>query len=169
MEVETFTTSIITDFGKHAGKTLAEVAAEDPDYLEWLVDEGIPAERRKRQIHPQDAPEASGEDSDLSLDGTDDEEEDALTKGLIELGFLTNDGDKPRNLETESVRGEELPLPSSIDSGQAGDHVLTFGKHKGKALREIPRPYLVWMSMAGASRRDAGLTKALRAYLRKSS
>lgn len=146
----------VFDFGKHAGQVIYDVAAEDPLYLKWLVDEEIYVDRRTNNINNHPAMNGS--------------ERDGLTEALIELGFLNSKGQK---FSTQSGAAHLMGASDDDDDvddndeEEAGNHVMTFGKYKGKPLKEIPRSYLEWISLAGASSGKLGLTKALRIHLTK--
>jgi len=155
--------SWVFDFGKHAGKIISDIAAEDPGYLKWLVDEKIYIDRQSKNDRP---------------DGLSDaDNSDGLTEALVELGFLNSQEEEElpvQSVESEYVEetnndnDEKLTL-SSLALEEARNHVITFGKHKGKPLKDIPRSYLVWVSLAGASTGKPGLTEALQVYLSDSS
>jgi uncharacterized protein (DUF3820 family) len=40
----------IMPFGKHQGKTLGDILAEDPSYLDWLRDAEIRSERLRQAV-----------------------------------------------------------------------------------------------------------------------
>jgi uncharacterized protein (DUF3820 family) len=154
--------SWVFDFGKHSGEAISDVAAEDPAYLKWLVDQDIHTERRTKGIASTTASDDEGENDC-------EEERDGLTKALMELGFLNQQGQKTpnQNSSLESSHGDANETDGDVE--EAGDYIMTFGKHRGKALREIPNSYLVWMSDARVARGNPGLTKALRIHLANSS
>lgn len=146
------------DFGKHSGKVISDVAAEDPGYLKWLVDEKIYVDRR--QAKREDADGDNDDDNDAS---------DDLTEALIQLGFLKPQEKDLRPQEEKAAEDISNIDVSSLALEEARNHIIAFGKHKGKPLKEIPRSYLVWVSLAGASKGKPGLTEALQVYLADSS
>ena len=155
----------VFDFGKHAGKVIYDVAAEDPLYLKWLVDEEIYIDRRINNINSHPAMNGS-------------ECNDDLTEALIELGFLNSKGQKFSTQSGAAIVSGASDADDDDDDNDdtddqdienAANHFISFGKYKGKPLKEIPRSYLEWISLAGASDGKPGLTKALGIHLAKLS
>ena len=150
----------VFDFGKHAGKVIYDVAAEDSLYLNWLVDEEIYIDRRINNINSHPAMNGS-------------ESSDSLTEALIELGFLNSKGQKFSTQTGAAIVSGASDADDDDDNDDVDDkdienaanHFITFGKYKGKPLKEIPRSYLEWISLAGASDGKPGLTKALGIHL----
>ena len=136
----------VFDFGKHEGKMISDVAAENPDYLKWLVEEKIYLARKDR-----------------SNSGSE------LTEALLELGFLNpNAKEEPSDakMEKDSMYSPKLFSPS--EQKEAAEHVIKFGKHSGKQLKDIPPQYLEWVLREGVSKGKPGLTKALKIFLAES-
>jgi len=134
-------TGWIFDFGRHQGKTIFDVAGEDSGYLKWTVENNIHLEKEK-----------------------------GLTDALIELGYLNQQGEKflsQVTAEIAIVSADGEPSTNETDDGEdeAGNFILTFGKHKNKSLRDVPKGYLFWMSTSGAARGNHKLSMAVRKYL----
>ena len=119
-----------------------DVAKSAPQYLKWLV---------KNDVHDR-RPE--------------------LTLALESLGFLSN-----HNIST---LGEPLldEFPDSDENAaratqqrrkglpaEPGSYVMTFGKHKGKRLEDIPTKYLDWLSSSGTIRKHPMLAVHLQKHL----
>lgn len=144
----------VFDFGKHQGRSVWDVAASHSGYLKWLV----------------------------SNDAYQKKEE--LTSALLELGFLNLDS-KGQVVKTAAPRiqkdsDDDVVSKDSLsreqsdgdskatvkdDDMETGGYILTFGKHKGKPIGEVPRNYLWWVASSGAARRDYKLSAAIRRYL----
>jgi len=134
-------TKWIFNFGRHQGKTIFDVAGENSAYLKWIVEDNIHLEKEK-----------------------------GLTNALIELGYLNQQGEKFLSQITSEiaiVSAEGEPSINEIGDGEeeAGNFILTFGKHKNKSLRDVPKGYLFWMSTSGAARGNHKLSMAVRKYL----
>lgn len=130
----------IFNFGRYQGKTIFDVAGENSAYLKWIVEDNIHLEKEK-----------------------------GLTNALIELGYLNQHGEKFLSHITsdEIVSADGEPSINEIgdEEDEAGNFILTFGKHKNKALRDVPKGYLFWMSTSGAARGNHKLLMAIRKYL----
>jgi len=128
------------DFGKHKGMAVADVAASDAGYLEWIVEE---------QAHV-------GKEN--------------LTKALQELGYVSASEDsspekvndapvnKVRRMPPRNVVQQVLPSRTS----KYDEFIMPFGKHKGKRLADVPIAYREWLVSSGASRSNFRLNAALR-------
>ena len=132
----------VFDFGKHRGETVADVAASDDGYLEWVVNQCAHIGR------------------------------DGLTRALHELGYIATDDspESERNAAPTKNYSKEMnlsgdvqespPTPQPVIVGE--DFIMPFGKHKGKRLVDMPKSYLGWLVSSGACQSDTGLNAALR-------
>jgi SNF2 family DNA or RNA helicase len=140
LDAPTGAVSWVLDFGKFKGETVADVAASNPEYLEWIVTEGVHIGR------------------------------DKLTDALLELGYImpTRGDSSPDVVEEDIVStAENSTLETFIPETQSradkhADFLLSFGKHKGKRLGDVPQQYLRWLSASGAAKRNFRLDTALR-------
>jgi len=127
------------EFGKYQGQKLVDVP---PSYVAWLIKENAGAK------------------------------DPALMAALSEYqtGSLSSPRPSPISQEpqTEGAKQEEIATSQEPQSGGAeqdevttgGDFVLTFGKHKGKKLSEIPTSYLKWLA-SDVTHKSPGLQAAL--------
>lgn len=132
----------ILDFGKFKGETVADVAGSNPEYLEWIVKEGAHIGREK------------------------------LTDALLELGYIMSPGGdlSPDSVDkiisvteyTEREMQSTLIQETPPRANKHADFILSFGKHKGKRLGDVPHQYLRWLSTSGVSQRNFRLSSALR-------
>lgn len=78
----------------------------------------------------------------------------ALRDALKSLGKLSH---------ADDAAGASKARPPSEEAERAGRYVLTFGKHGGNALADVPDSYLGWLARAGvAAEKGEGLDEALR-------
>ncbi len=136
----------VFDFGKHQGKMISDVAAENPEYLKWLVEKNIHIARNDRR-----------------------NSDSRLTEALKELGFLNaNTKEEPSESKSENGAIYSSKQFSPSEQKEASEHVIKFGKHTGKPLKDIPHQYLEWVLHEGVSKGKPGLTKALQIFLAES-
>jgi len=127
------------DFGKHKGETVADVAASDAGYLEWIVEE-------RAHVRNED-----------------------LNKALQELGYVSASEDSsPEKVNNASVNIKKAPPRNVVRkvpprTSKHGEFIMPFGKHKGKRLADVPIAYRGWLISSGASRSNFRLDAALRA------
>jgi uncharacterized protein (DUF3820 family) len=162
----------VFNFGKHSGKIISDVAAEDPGYLKWLVDSKIHLNQKLRS------------DATSNRGGSE-----GLTNALIELGFLKPqtkhlpanykyDKDEKKyvkdwvgvDFDKEYVQEADFETPfSTFEEKEAGNFVIKFGRFSGTPLKDIPRQYLEWVYREDISIKNPGLTEALQVFLASSS
>ena len=85
-----------------------------------------------------------------------------LAMALSSLGFLSEMEAKSAAID----RGGEGTEPTEQSPRtKAGSHVMTFGKHKGKQLQDIPTAYLNWLQSSGTIRKNPILGVNLKKHL----
>lgn len=137
LDAPTGASSWVFDFGKHKGKTVADVAAVDAGYLRWIVDQRVHIKR---------------------ID---------LLKALVELGYTSvveadalKEDVKGASVDQARPREEVVQEEPSVTLTQE-NFIMPFGKHKGKPLGDIPKSYLGWLVSSGACRSNRQLNAAL--------
>jgi uncharacterized protein (DUF3820 family) len=136
LDAPTGASSWVFDFGKHKGKTVADVAAVDAGYLRWVVDQRVHVKRTE------------------------------LLKALVELGYTSVEADalkedvKDAPVEEARPPREVVQEEPSVTLTQE-NFIMPFGKHKGKSLGDIPKSYLGWLVSSGACRSNRQLNAAL--------
>lgn len=159
----------VMDFGKHEGLTVGDVAGSDPSYLEWLVES-------KTMLHAK--PELVEALVDLGfLRDCDAGEFDTVPKDEAVTTDLDSDDESTKS---ESDGLESLPPTKLVQNGKTiksipnkgtgakstpGSFVMTFGKHKGRKLVDIPTGYLQWLRSSGATKRSPTLAMCLNKHL----
>ena len=75
---------------------------------------------------------------------------DALTKGLSELGFnadvFMNDFSDNKYINESSVLSEKGGGVAGGSPSASSSSVITFGKHQGKSIEDVPSDYLAWLA-----------------------
>ena len=169
--------SWIFDFGKHNGFCVWDVAGSNPEYFKWVVEnrayegkeELIKALIELGYLNQDGEPTKNDEYSydetgnrdtqDNQNDGAGVDNKDGIQKFEATDGPSWNGGSRYK---------EETKKPGDSSSEQdSGECILTFGKHKGKPIRDVPKNYLYWLRRSGAARRNYKLMTALRYYLKK--
>jgi uncharacterized protein (DUF3820 family) len=105
------------DFGKHRGKLVEEVP---PDYLEWLIRKDVPSSR-----------------PDLR---------EALLRAKPPVTNSPPAIPGPRDAVSSEYSSIQPGVLQSAAQTSGANYVVTFGKHNGKKLSEIPTSYLLWLS-----------------------
>lgn len=142
------------DFGKHSGLSVGDVAGSDPSYLEWLVK----SENEEMLVKK---PQLSVALKDLGF----------LRQGVVADAAMEREGEGEVSSST-STKKTSATTPAPKKNGvrsTPGSYVMTFGKHKGKSLANIPIGYLHWLRMSGATRRNPTMAICLNKHLSERS
>ena len=146
------------DFGKHRGLTFDEVPVA---YIDWLVQNGINVDRenfraaldeyrgtQKAKVQPL-SPTSQNAKRKRSFSGTGLPPSPAIVK-------------KQRSSPQDSAFSKDDCHIAQAAGPSSNLYRLTFGKHTGKTLEELPSSYIEWLLKNGILKSNPGLASALK-------
>ena len=140
-------------FGKHKGLTVHELP---PDYRAWLIDKKIYADKPDLE-----AALTGGEY--LSLAPRPTSPASTPTRKRKASGdIIRTSSSSPSPRARKVAISQEAKRNGTMLNYDGTAYILSFGKHAGKKLSEVPSSYISWLIAEGAHKTRHDLASALR-------